>query len=263
MRRLLTGYAQQFNRRYNRSGHLFQNRYKSFLCEEDPYLLELVRYIHLNPIRAGLVGDMAELENFRWCGHGVIMRRKKREWQDSLFVLALFDEKPAIATKAYRSFVEEGIALGKRPDLVGGGLVRSAGGWAAVQDLRKSKEVFASDERILGNSDFVASVLKQAHEDYGRKTAAKIQGLDLEKLAAVVCNNFGLTPVVLKSPSKQPRIARARAIISHIAFDSLRLKGVDIGRQLNVTPGAVSKLAAKGRADPLAADIEKILYKKE
>ena len=52
MRRLLTGYAQQFNRRHKRYGVLFQNRYKSFLCEEEPYLLELVRYIHLNPIRA-------------------------------------------------------------------------------------------------------------------------------------------------------------------------------------------------------------------
>jgi hypothetical protein len=79
MRRLFSGYAQQLNRRHNRSGHLFQNRYKSFLCEEDPYLLELVRYIHLNPLRAGLVTDMAELENFRWCGHGVVIRRKKRE----------------------------------------------------------------------------------------------------------------------------------------------------------------------------------------
>ena len=57
MRRLLTGYAQQFNRRHRRHGHLFQNRYKSFLCEEQPYLLELVRYIHLNPLRAGQVKD--------------------------------------------------------------------------------------------------------------------------------------------------------------------------------------------------------------
>ncbi len=58
MRRLLTGHAVQFNRRHKRHGHLFQNRYKSFLCEEDPYLLELVRYIHLNPIRAGIVKDL-------------------------------------------------------------------------------------------------------------------------------------------------------------------------------------------------------------
>ncbi len=260
MRRLLTGYAQQFNRRHNRSGHLFQNRYKSFLCEEDPYLLELVRYIHLNPIRAGLVKDMAELENFPWCGHGAIMGRKTRQWQDALFVLSLFDEEPAIATKAYCSFVEKGIALGKRPDLVGGGLVRSAGGWVAVQHLRKSKEVFASDERILGSSDFVASVLKQAHEDYERRRGADI---DLESLAALVCASLGLTLAMLKSPSKQSPIARARAIISHIAFDSLQIKGVDIGRLLNVTPSAVSKLAAKGRADPLATELQDMLRTKE
>ena len=61
MRRLLTGYAQQFNRRHRRYGHLFQNRYKSFLCEEELYLLELVRYIHLNPIRAGRVKDLKVL----------------------------------------------------------------------------------------------------------------------------------------------------------------------------------------------------------
>jgi putative transposase len=52
MSRLLTGYAVSFNKRHKRSGHLFQNRYKSILCEEEPYLLELVRYIHLNPLRA-------------------------------------------------------------------------------------------------------------------------------------------------------------------------------------------------------------------
>jgi len=58
MRRLLTGYAQQFNRRHQRHGHLFQNRYKSILCEEDRYLLELVRYIHLNPMRDGIIKDL-------------------------------------------------------------------------------------------------------------------------------------------------------------------------------------------------------------
>ena len=70
MRRLLTGYAIYFNRRYHRSGHLFQNRYKSILCQEDAYLLELVRYIHLNPLRARQVADYDELENYPFCGHG-------------------------------------------------------------------------------------------------------------------------------------------------------------------------------------------------
>jgi REP element-mobilizing transposase RayT len=262
MRRLLTGYAQQFNRRHNRSGHVFQNRYKSFLCEEDPYLLELVRYIHLNPIRGGAANDMAELEKLPWCGHGAIMGRTTQEWQDSPFVLSLFHKNQGIARRAYYSFVEKGIAMGKRPDLIGGGLVRSAGGWIAVRDLRKSKKVFASDERILGSSSFVASVLKQANEDFERRTVANMQGLSLERLIAVVCDHFCLDPAMLGSPTKQPSAARARAITSHLAFDVLRLRGVEIARQLNVTPSAVSKLAAKGRTDPSSGEIGTILQEK-
>ncbi len=260
MRRLLTGYAQQFNRRHNRSGHLFQNRYKSFLCEEDPYLLELVRYIHLNPIRAGAVRDMVLLEKFRWCGHGVLMGKINRDWQDSSFVLSLFHEKQSSAKRSYYSFVEKGISLGKRPDLVGGGLIRSAGGWVAVQSLRKSKECFSNDERILGSSDFVTSVLKQANEDYEKKIGVKNQDFDIEKIIHFVCEHLSLNPLLLNSPTKQPSITRARAIISSIAFDTLRLKGVDIAQRLNLTPTAISKLSAKGRADQLGNEIKRLIF---
>jgi REP element-mobilizing transposase RayT len=77
MRRLMTGYAVTFNKRHKRSGHLFQNRYKSVICEEDPYLLELIRYIHLNPLRARLVQDLKELDNYPWTGHSAILSRHK------------------------------------------------------------------------------------------------------------------------------------------------------------------------------------------
>jgi putative transposase len=254
MRRLLTGYAQQFNRRYNRSGHLFQNRYKSFLCEEDPYLLELVRYIHLNPIRAGAAQDMAALADYPWCGHSALMGRTTRDWQGVAFVLSLFGDKRTSARRAYASFVEKGIALGKRPDLTGGGLIRSAGGWVAVQDLRKSKEHFASDERILGGSEFVSSLLKKANEHYERKTAS--HGIDLEKLILVACTYLDISPALLKSPSKPSVVTRARAIVSAIAFDTLRVKGTDIARAFNLTPAAVCRLTAKGRADSLKEDVE-------
>jgi putative transposase len=69
MRRLLTGYAVSFNKRHQRTGHLFENRYKSILCEEEPYLLELVRYIHLNPLRAGITKDLKSLGSYPWSGH--------------------------------------------------------------------------------------------------------------------------------------------------------------------------------------------------
>ena len=73
MRRLMTGYAVTFNKRHKRSGHLFQNRYKSIVCEEDPYLLELIRYIHLNPLRAGLVNDLKQLDKYPWSGHSAVL----------------------------------------------------------------------------------------------------------------------------------------------------------------------------------------------
>jgi hypothetical protein len=71
MHRLLTGYAIGFNRRHRRSGHVFQNRYKSILCEQDVYLKELLRYIHLNPLRARLV-DIKVLDTFAYCGHSYL-----------------------------------------------------------------------------------------------------------------------------------------------------------------------------------------------
>jgi len=77
MRRLMTGYAVTFNIRHRRSGHLFQNRYKSVVCEEDPYLLELIRYIHLNPLRAKLVEDLKALDKYQWTGHNAILGRRK------------------------------------------------------------------------------------------------------------------------------------------------------------------------------------------
>jgi putative transposase len=90
MRRLLTGYAVSYNRRHRRHGHLFQNRYKSILCQEDIYLLELVRYIHLNPLRAKIVKSPTEFEKYPYSGHSVLMGKVKREFQDTGYVLRLF-----------------------------------------------------------------------------------------------------------------------------------------------------------------------------
>ena len=69
MRRLLKGYAVNFNRRYRRHGQLFQNRYKSIICQEEIYLRELVRYIHLNPLRSNVVSNIIGLNRYKYCGH--------------------------------------------------------------------------------------------------------------------------------------------------------------------------------------------------
>ncbi|MEE9537582.1 MAG: transposase, partial [Desulfobacterales bacterium] len=105
MRRLLTGYAVSFNRRHRRHGQLFQNRYKSFLCEEDVYHKELVRYIHLNPLRAKIVKDLEVLKRYQWCGHSVLMGKVEAGFQDTAYVLRLFGQSTRQARRAYESFV--------------------------------------------------------------------------------------------------------------------------------------------------------------
>ena len=73
MHRLLGGYGTTFNHRHHRCGHLFQNRFKSTLVEEESYFLELLRYIHLNPLRAGIVSDLDALTRYPWSGHAVLL----------------------------------------------------------------------------------------------------------------------------------------------------------------------------------------------
>jgi len=158
---LLTGCAASFNKRHRRRGRLFQNRYKSILCEEDPYFLELVSYIHLNPLRAGIVDSMEELDGCPCSGRSALVHVVERERQDAEYVLASFGAEEKTAQGLYRAFVAQGISQGRRRDLSGGGAMRSNQGWKApIRDSVRPK----GDERILGQSSFVLGVLKSADE---------------------------------------------------------------------------------------------------
>ncbi|MFC1886155.1 transposase [Thermodesulfobacteriota bacterium] len=102
MRRLLTGHAIAYNHRHRRYGHLFQNRYKSILCQEDTYLLELVRYIHLNPLRANIVQNIGQLNHYLYSGHSALLGISDRKWQDTEYVLKIFDN---VLSKARKRFL--------------------------------------------------------------------------------------------------------------------------------------------------------------
>ncbi len=141
-----------------------------------------MRYIHLNPLRAELVQDYKDLRRHSYCGHGVILGHRKNDWQDVNYILGLFGDKPASARRRYSGFVRKGISEGRRMDLIGGGLLRSHGGWAAVNALRRSGAYQKGDERILGDGDFVNEVLSQANEQLQRKYRIQAEGYDLNKL---------------------------------------------------------------------------------
>jgi len=169
MRRLLTGYVVSFNRRHKRRGHLFQNRYKSIVCQEDIYLRELVRYIHLNPVRSGIVKDLTQLNAYAYSGHSAIMGKTDRPWQDINYVLGFFGKRVSSARREYLSYVKVGYDQGHRDEFSGGGLIRSLGGWSEVSKTNIKGGIHVkSDERILGESTFVSDILSQANEKYER-----------------------------------------------------------------------------------------------
>ncbi len=247
MRRLLTGYAQQFNRRHKRHGHLFQNRYKSFLCEEDAYLLELVRYIHLNPLRAGIVDDTKQLKDYPYCGHCVVMDKVQYDWQDVEYVLGMFGKTVGVARRAYEAFVDKGVPLGRRPELVGGGLIRSVGGWSALKDHQRSGIRIKGDERILGSSDFVENVLQQANERLAQRTSLQATGPDLYKLIKKIADYYEVDVEDLKTASKVRTISRARFLICYLAVRKLMISCAEVARALNISPSTVSKAVSKGK----------------
>ncbi len=152
MRKLLTGYAVSFNRRYHRTGQLFQNRYKSIICQEDAYFIQLVRYIHLNPIRANVVSTIAGLDGFAYSGHSAILGKKERPWQDTDYALRFFGKSTEDARSAYHSYLEDGIHQGRKDELSGGGMAPSAISYAVTRGKKIAEETgLQIMEELLNN----------------------------------------------------------------------------------------------------------------
>jgi hypothetical protein len=246
MLRLLTGHAISYNRRHGRHGHLFQNRYKSILCQEDAYFLELVRYIHLNPMRAGLVEDLKQLDKYPFCGHGVIMGRQKQSWQNREEVLLYFGKRLSSARPKYKEFVAKGINQGRRSDLIGGGLIRSTGGWAAVKAMQKAKIHVKSDERILGDGDFVAEILSKSEESFERGSAMKARGVDVNTIAERVAKILDMSVEDIWLEGKYKRLVTARSLLCYWAVRELGLSMASMARRLNISTVAVSKSVVRG-----------------
>ena len=241
MRRILSGYAISYNRRHQRHGHLFQNRYKSIICEEDIYFKELVRYIHLNPLRVGLVDSLAKLDRYRYCGHSVLMGRVNNDWQDRDYVLKWFGSKEGEAKRVYRQFVKKGIDRGRRPDLVGGGLIRSQGGWSAVKTMRRLGVREKSDERILGSGEFVEQLIEQS--DQLRKEQFSVQKR-MQRAASVVeklCKKENVSISELKSGSRRQKVLMVRRQLAKDLVEQCGLSLTETGRHLGVSASAIAK----------------------
>jgi len=246
MRRVLTGYAGEFNRRHHRHGHLFQNRYKSVLCQEEAYLLELVRYIHLNPLRANLVGDYDRLNDFPYSGHCALMGRCHYEWQDTAYVLSLFGEKMSRARRLYREYVEKGIAEGRKPELVGGGLIRSLGGWEAVKGSRRKGERIKGDERILGDGEFVEEALRSSQEYFERRYRYRALGYDYHWLVGRVAALFQIPEKEVTRQGRYPATVEARSVLCYWAMRELGMSTVELSGRLHISQPTASQSVKRG-----------------
>jgi len=224
---------------------LFQNRYKSIVCEEDPYLLELVRYIHLNPLRASVVRDLSELDRYPWSGHRVLLGREKNGWQDRKYVLRQFRPREKEAIRTYRRFMEEGKELGRRPELVGGGLIRSLGGWSEVLSLRGQAGKVEYDARILGGGDFVSDILREADQRVKRYLPAREKGALKERLIKEMCKKEEVGEGELRLGGKARRVSRVRSKIAGRLSREYGIPLAEIARDLGVCTSAIGKAVRK------------------
>jgi REP element-mobilizing transposase RayT len=244
MRRLLTGYSVAFNRRYERKGHLFQNRYRSILCQEDAYLLELVRYIHLNPLRAGQVMDLAGLDSFPYSGHSALMGSVPRPWQDTEWVLRLYGENGDDARRGLRRFMQAGIKKGSRPELAGySPSRRTAAGKGRDRRLGPGRR---ADERILGDNAFVEDVLKACEERSERRRRLRETGVSFERLVQRVSDIMDLDEWQVLKPSKERPRVKARSLLCFWAAKELGMTMTEVAERLTLSVSAVSQLVNRG-----------------
>jgi len=185
------------------------------------------------------------------------MGKAEAGFQDTEYVLKLFGQSIRQARRAYESFVAKGVAQGRRPDLVGGGLLRSVGGWAELKEFRDIGVRIKGDERLLGSSDFVQRVLKQAEEQLEEKYRLQVSVISLPALIDKVAHCYKIDPENLKSASKGRPVTEARRVLCYIAVRKLGYKCTEVSKAMGISAVTVSKAVSLGRELPEVDKIHK------
>ena len=189
MQGLQQSYTQFYNRKYEKVGHVFQGRYKAIICQEDVYLLELVRYVHLNPVRAGI----DNIEDFPWTSYHCYLSEKGNDLVDTTVVLSLFGKDKKSARSLFKRFIYEGLALG-----------------------RQEKFYAVREQRVLGNEDFVEGVLeKEVGEEI--KVEKKTGKVSLKEIAEAVGKRWNVLPAMIKTRLKNREVTLCRRWFIYLA----------------------------------------------
>lgn len=149
-------------------------------------------------------------------------------------------------SQQYRAYVKEGIKKGRRPELVGGGLIRSIGGWTKVKELRRGGGRLKGDERILGDSVFIKEVLKASEEQLHRAYRLRAEGYDIERLFQKVAKIFEIDPEYLWSKGKYSRLVEARSLFCYWSVRELGVSAIELAKRLEISQPAVSISVKRG-----------------
>jgi len=247
LHRLFCGHAVYFNRRHGRSGHLFQGRYKSILCETETYLLELVRYIHLNPVRSGSVEGLEKLARYEWTGHRELLGGESKPLIAVDKVLGQFGRREGPARKEYIRFMKAGLDKGTDDILEGNTLTHLvAGGWEKARQKMDGTEEYG-DERILGSRIFVEDALKKAGEKERWRSKLASSGLKPSDVLERAAKVAGLPVKDVIGNGKRPLQCLARTLACKWLVDDLGRKEVSVARLLGITQPSVSVNVLRGR----------------
>jgi REP element-mobilizing transposase RayT len=215
MQRIGTCYARAVQVRVPTTGHLFQNRYHALLVDVERYFAALLRYIHLNPVRAGLAVDPAD---YRWSSHRAYLGTTTVDWLATDFGLRLFAANPIRARERYRAFVLQGIGAPRDPQLT---------------------EAPRGEPRVLGDEEFLRTIRPQ------QPTATKDESL--QSIVEKTCGELGVSVSELRSPSQLRRITRARGLVTARALAAQAAPLSEVARYLNRSVSALSRAAERYR----------------
>lgn len=236
MRKLLTKYALYFNKKYKRRGHLYQNRYKSIVCDEDLYLRQLVRYIHLNPYKAKIVKTLQSLDSYEFTGHKTLLGKVDYPWQDTQFILKMFEGSP----KEYRLFIKS--EMSNQVNLDGGGLKKSilATGESIesfIASNNENRQMY--DDRILGGGDFVEQILTEVES----KGTHYVDREPLNEIIKKILLKFGVDKSIFKKRS-EPAMKIKRLIVETCVIKHL-YTAAEVADELGMNRSTISRMVSK------------------
>ena len=241
MQKTLTAYAVYFNKKHDRAGHLFQNRYRSILVQEESYFLELIRYIHLNPLRSGILNSRDAIGEYIWSGHAGIMNKGMFAWQNTTSVLRHFNGSQEARLQNYLKYLLDD-DIKTVVDFDEGNYLLGPSGLLSITSDIKERTAISNHYRILGNRSFANEVLDRIADNRGSSIRRrKEEHAIIEDLIEYALERWQISRQVLTGSGRMSSLSRVREFLVYAFVEAIGLSLVDSARILKISKqGAAS-----------------------